>query len=212
MAFYLHDIYTLLLLYSIIVFGSIMFLDKNRIVLLCQYIFNQKYSVLYHKKDSMLFNICMVLNLLILFSIIVSFYLSSIGKILSIFLFLKIIIVLSCFVFLKLVSIYMLALLFEVKIYAKKYYYAYITNLMFCGLFFLPIIVFVSYFENGIMLKSYSIYLSYFFGLIYVVLKIIMLQRLNLFAITFVFYNILYLCALELLPYLILFHLIRLVF
>ena len=51
--------------------------------------------------------------------------------------------------------------------------------------------------------------ISDLFLVFYFLLKIILLNRLNLFKITFVFYNILYLCALEVLPYLVLFKLIH---
>ena len=99
----------------------------------------------------------------------------------------------------------------EVYESAKKYYYTYTTNLMFCNTFFLPIIIFASYFQNGFIIEKLSFFISCVCGCIYLLAKLIMLNRLNLFSITSMFYNILYLCALEVLPYLVLFTVLELI-
>ena len=205
MAFYLSDIYTILLIYSISCFGLMIFADKNRVILLLEYISNQKYSVLYHRKDSVFFVFFTSLNTLILFSIAVSFYLFSIVQNLSIVSFIIIFFTLFAFFIIKIGAIYYLGLIFELEEAAKKYYYTYTTNLMFCNAVFLPIILFVSYFQNGFIIEKLSFFLGCLCGCIYFLSKIIMLNRLNLLTITSIFYNILYLCALGVLPYLVLF-------
>jgi len=211
MAFYLSDIYTILLIYSISCFGLMIFTDKNRFILLLEYIRNQKYSVFYHRKDSLLFVFFTSLNTLILFSIAISFYLFSISKSLSIISFVKIFFTLFAFFIIKISATYFLGLIFEAKESAKKYYYTYATNLMFCNTFFLPIIIFTSYFQNGFIIEKLSFFISCLCGCIYLLAKLIMLNRLNLFSITSMFYNILYLCALEVLPYLVLFTVLELI-
>ena len=211
MAFYLSDIYTMLLIYSISCFGLMMFTDKNRVILLLEYISNQKYSVFYHRKDSLLFVFFNSLNTLILFSIAISFYLFSVSKILSIISFIKIFFTLFAFFIIKISATYCLGLIFEEKESAEKYYYTYTTNLMFCNTFFLPIILFISYFQNGFIIEKLSFFIGCLCGCIYLLSKLIMLNRLNLFTITSIFYNILYLCALEVLPYLVLFSVLELI-
>jgi len=212
MAFYLSDIYTFLLFLATFIFGILTFSDKNRLFFLLQYPFNQKYSLIYHRPNSAILSLLTSINTLILGSIPISLYCFSKTEIMSPFLFVKIVIMLACFILIKIYTPYLLGFLFEWKDYGKTYYYSYTTNLLFCSMIFLPIILFVSYFKDGLILVQAPLTISFIFGLLYVIFKIIMLYRLNLFAIRLVFYNILYLCALELLPYLILFHLIRLVF
>ena len=212
MAFYLSDIYTILLFLSTFIFGILTFSDKNRLFFLLQYPFNQKYSLIYHRTSSVVFSLLALINILILVSIPISIYFFSTTGIMSPFLFVKIVDMLTCFVLMKIYAPYLLGFVFEWKDFGKKHYYSYTTKLFFCSMIFLPIILFVSYFKEGLIIIQAPFTLSFIFGFLYFILKIIMLYRLNLFVITFVFYNILYLCSLELLPYLILFHLIRLVF
>ena len=211
MSFYLHDTYTLLIISSILIVSFSLFHDKERLLLLLQYPLNQKYNLLYHRKDSILFILFSSINLLIVFSVSISFYLLHIKTALSFSIFLKIAATLLSFFILKSLTIYFLNWLFDLNDYAKKYYYGYTTSLMFCGIFFLPIIVFSSYFNHGVLIREFSSYLYYFFFIIYFSKKIILLNRLNLFRMGSMFYNILYLCALEIVPYLFLFKLLALI-
>jgi len=211
MDFYFNDTYTFILMYCISFVGLSMFMDKNRLILMLGYLGSQKYALLYHRKEPVFFIFFGLLNTLILFAIGVSFYLFSIGKIISFFTFLLIIISLFFLFIIKIIASYLLGLLFEIEDYAKKYYYEYTTSLIFCSMLYLPIIIFVSYFNDGIIIKTSSLFLAYLFSFIYLFSQIIMLNRLNLFSISFIFYNILYLCALEALPYLILFSVLHLI-
>jgi len=211
MDFYLNDIYTGLLIYSISFFGMIMFIDKNRLWIMLEYIINQKYAVLYYRKYSDFFTFLGIIHILIVFGIVVSFYLFSTGLQISHIAFMLIIVALICFFITKFLTIYLLSFLFELPDYYKKYYYEYTTCLIFCSMLFLPIIIFISYFNDGIIIHDYSIYISYFLGLLYLISQIVMLNRLNLFSISHIFYNILYLCGLEVLPYLVLFNVLKLI-
>ena len=211
MDFYLNDIYTGLLMYSISFFGMIMFIDKKRLWIMLEYIINQKYAVLYYRKDPAFLTFLGTIHTLIIFGIAVSFYLFSTGLHISHVSFMLIIIALVCFLIIKFLTIYLLAFLFEVPDYYRKYYYECTTSLMYCSTLFLPIIIFVSYFNNGIIIHNFSIYVCYFLGLLYLISQIVMLNRLNLFSISHIFYNILYLCALEVLPCLVLFNLLGLI-
>ena len=95
---------------------------------------------------------------------------------------------------------------------AKKYHYNYSTSLFFLSLIAFPVILFISYYNSGIYIVYISKYVYFIYLFIYLILKFILLNRLNLFQISFIFYNILYLCALELIPYLGLFELLQLVY
>jgi len=211
MDFYLNDIYTALLMYSISFFAIIMFIDKNRLMIMLEYLINQKYAVLYHRKDPPFLSFLGILHILIIFSIAISFYLFSNGLQTSYMSFMLIIVVLFCFFMIKLSIIYLLSVIFELPDYYKKYYYEHITSLIFSSMFFLPITIFISYFNNGIIIQNLSLFVACFFGFIYLVSQIVMFNRLNLFSISHIFYNILYLCALEVLPYLVLFNVLGLI-
>ena len=84
MAFYLNDIYTMLLIYSTIIFATFIFVDRNRFLLLLEYVINQKYSVTYHRKDSTVYRLLISINTIIILSILTSFYIINIGIIYSI--------------------------------------------------------------------------------------------------------------------------------
>ena len=211
MDFYLNDIYTALLMYSISFFAIIMFIDKNRLLIMLEYLINQKYAVLYHRKDPPLLSFLGILHILIIFSIGISFYLFSNGLQTSYVSFILIFVTLLCFFMIKLLAIYLLSVIFELPDYYKKYYYEHITSLIFCSMFFLPITIFISYFNDGIIIQNLSLFAACFFGFIYLVSQIVVLNRLNLFSISYIFYNILYLCALEVLPYLVLFNVLGLI-
>ena len=203
MAFYLNDIYTFLLMFSSIMFSALMMIDKNRLLLLLEYGFNQKYSLKYHQKESRIYVIATSINTLMLLTILTSFYVfNNNNGVMSLFMFSKIAILLFFFYLTRMTVIYYIAMLFEVQDYGQKYYYSYNVGLFLLSLLFLPIIIFVSYYNNGVLLDIISEYLFYAFFLFYIILKLITLNRLNLFTISLIFYNILYLCALEVLPYL----------
>ena len=211
MAFYLHDIYTIILMLSIFIIALLVFNDKERLQSLLEYPFNQKYSQLYHRKDSILFLLSHSMNVLLIFGISITFYLLYLQKELSIYLFIKSSSILLSFFMIKCLIIYFLDWAFELNDFAKKYYYGYTTSLMFCSIFFTPIIFFSSYLFDGFIIIKYHLLLFIVFAFIYLIMKAILLARLNLLKIPLFFYNILYLCGLELLPYLILFKLLRLV-
>ena len=211
MDFYLNDIYTALLLYSISFFSIIVFIDKKRFLLMLEYLINQKYAIIYHRKDPYFLSFLGSIHILIIFGIAISLYLFSSGLEISYVTFMLIVVALLCFFIIKLSAIYSLAILFELPDYYKKYYYEYTTSLIFNSIIFLPIIIFISYFDGGIIIKNSPLLVVYVFFLIYLASKIIMLNRLNLFSISYMFYNILYLCALEVLPYLVLFEVLVLI-
>jgi len=202
MAFYLNDIYTIVLIFSSIVFTILIFIDKNRILLSLEYFLNQKYSVIYHRNDSFLYKLCVSINTLIILSILTSFYILYIQNgVMSLYVFMRILCVLFAFFLFKLMINYFLGNLFEALYHSKKYYYGYSTSLFVLSVVFFPFILFISYYNDGLMIERVSLYIFYLFLFLYFILKIILLNRLKLFKISFIFYNILYLCAVEVLPY-----------
>lgn len=213
MAFYLNDIYTMMLIYSTIVFATFIFVDRNRFLLLLEYGMNQKYSVIYHRKDSTIYRLFIAINTIIILSILTSFYIININNgSMSLYLFIKIAFLLTSFYCIKILIIHFLGIIFENLDSAKKYYYNYSTSLFFLSLIAFPVILFISYYNNGIHIVYISKYVYLIYLFIYLILKFILLNRLNLFHISFIFYNILYLCALEVIPYLGLFELLQLVY
>ena len=212
MAFYLHDIYTLLLIFSTITFAVLIFLDKNRFLLLLEYGINQKYSILYHRRDPAVYRFFISINTIIILSILISFYIFSVNNaVMSIYLFIKIALILITFHLIKISMIYCLGTILDKLDYAKKYYYGHSTNLIFLSLISFPVILFLSYYNDGLGILNNAKYLCFFYLFIYFILKVILLNRLNLFQISFIFYNILYLCALEVVPYLGLLELLNLI-
>ena len=208
MSFYLHDTYTLLLISYFIFCSWIMFTDKLRLPLLMEYAINQKYTLRYHRPDSLLFKVFSYINTTNIISILISFYLFSVNQMMTLFLFFKIFIVLTLFFFIKNITLQYLGYIFEDQTIVKKYYYG-SCSLYFCvSLIFFPIILILSYTLNGILLEKLSLSIFFLFIGIFVVFKIIVLKRSNLFTIKLLFYNILYLYSLELLPYLFLFKII----
>ena len=210
MSFYFHDIYTLLLVFAGICFCIIHFFDQKRLFLLLEYFLNQKYAVTYHRKDSLLFTVFTFFNVWIIFSIIISFYYAHAQETMSIFMFFQIAIILALFFSIKSIIVYFAGFLFDLTHYANKYIAGYCTSLFLVSFIILPIIILISYSANGALVKDYSIYVSYLAVIIYFLLKIILLKRLNVFSIKSLFYNILYLCVLELVPYLALYQLFNL--
>jgi len=208
MSFYLHDTYTLLLISYFIFCSWIMFTDKLRLPLLVEYFVNQKYTLRYHRKDSVLFKVFSYINTTNIISILISFYLFGINGTMSLVLFLKIFIILTLFFFIKNITLKYLGYIFEEQTIVKKYYYGTCSLYFFISLIFFPIILIVSYTLNSILLEKLSLSIFFLFVGIFIIFKIIVLKRSNLFKIKLLFYNILYLYGLELLPYLFLFKII----
>lgn len=202
MSFYLHDSYSLLLIFSVGYFTLLHFFDKNRILLLIEYFINQKYSVIYHRQDTIMFQFFTSINILIITSILISFYLSQFDKIISFTTLLQVGALLFLFFIIKILVTYVLASLFEIRDDATKYYYGYCSGLFMMVTLFFPIILLMSYLNNGDYLNDYHLHLFYATLIFYLFFKVILLKRLNAFKIKFLFYIILYLCTLEALPYL----------
>ena len=72
MSFYLSDSYTLLIIGSSLIFSGLFFFHRERILVLLEYFINQKYSLIYHRKDPLIYNVTISLNSLIVFSIIIA--------------------------------------------------------------------------------------------------------------------------------------------
>ena len=161
MTFYFTDTYTLILIFSSFVFALFVFFDKNRMMLLVEYMLNQKYTLLYHRKDSLIYNGFMSINTLIIFSIIISFYLFHDCEEFGLYSLLKIILVLLLFFCFKTTIVYFLGLTFELKNYAKKYQHGYSTSLLLISVVFFPLILFVSYTKSGFLLATVSEYVFY---------------------------------------------------
>ena len=202
MDIYLHDIYTLSLIFSTILFSIIFFIDKKRILLLLELFINQRYNITYHRQTPLLYLFFTFLNTLFIFSIIVSlFVFANHGNNMSFYILFKISCCLTLIFSFRLITTRIIGNLFDLNDYAKRYCDQYESSLFLLSLIFLPFILFISYYNEGELLLTSSIYVFYLFVLCYLLLKIIILKRLNLFKINSIFYNILYLCGLEVLPY-----------
>lgn len=208
MIFYLHDIYTLLL-FGCIVCISIFFIDDvKRIFLLFEHPFNQKYLLSYHRFDSIFFNGLV----LFVYSTISSFIFSSflikgdynveISDFILIMFGLLIIYVIK-----KFINIF-IGFLFGFKKTEIDYLQHVInSNLLFSAIIFFPIIFSLSYINDGLLIHLYGYKIGLVFISQHLFLKLIMLNRLNLLNTNSILYIILYLCAVEIAPYLVLFKL-----
>ena len=210
MSFYLSDSYTLLLILISVFIGLVSWLDNQRIPLLIQSPFNQKYNLRYPRFDSRFFTFLCGINILLIKSILISFYVFKISEIMSFILFFQILNLLLIWGLVKFIIIFIIGILFDMDQEFQQYYYGYYNKLLFLSLFFFPIIIIISYSFNGELFNNYSIYCYNLFGLSYIIMKFIHLKKLNLFKVRLIFYNILYLYILEVLPYLILFKLLQL--
>ncbi len=209
MSFYLSDSYTLLLILFSVFIGIVSWLDNQRILLLIESPFNQKYNLKYPRFDSIFFTFFCSVNILIIKSILISFYVFQESEKMSFTLFFQIAILLTIWMLVKFIILFTIGRLLEMNNEIQKYYHEYFTKLLLLSIFFFPIIMVTSYSFNGELLNKYSIYCFYLFILSYLIMKCIHLKRLNLFKVRLIFYNILYLYTLEILPYLILFKLLQ---
>ena len=212
MDIYLHDIYTLSLIFSTILFSIIFFIDKKRILLLLELFINQRYNITYHRNTPLLYLFFTFLNTLFIFSIIVSLFIfANHENNMSFYILFKISCCLMLIFSFRLITTRIIGNLFDLNDYAKRYCDQYESSLFLLSLIFLPFILFISYYNEGELLLTSSIYVFYLFVLCYLLLKIIILKRLNLFKINSIFYNILYLCGLEVLPYIVFFKLLAII-
>ena len=209
MDFYLHDSYTLLLIYCVIIFSALIFHDSKRIQLALEYFFNQKYSILYHRKDSILYQFFTSINISIIFAILISFYILDFSEKMSWKIFVKSQVLLLLFCLIKWGIIYFLGVVFDKNELAKKYYYGHTSNLFICSICIFPLIIFFSYFKEGDLINLMGESLTYLCAFLYLTLKIQLFNKLNVVKIKLVFYNILYLCLLEIAPYFILLQLVH---
>jgi hypothetical protein len=152
----------------------------------------------------MIFQFFTSINISIIISILILFYLSEFGAKISFVTILKINSLLFLFFIIKIGATYGVASVFEIQEVAKKYYYGYCSSLFMIATLLYPVILLMSYLNKGSYLDNCGIYLFYIGVLIHCLLKIILLKRLNAFKIQFLFYIILYLCTVEVLPYLVL--------
>ncbi len=201
MNFYLTDFYTFQMIFSVIFFAIIAYRDRTRIILLAQFLFNHKYSLIYHRSDKLIYKFFSFTNTLIIKSTILSFWFYGLYGKMSVFIFIKIMILLSLLFALKISCIYFITYTFELKDYGKKYFYNYSSVLFALSLLFFPLIFISSYVKEGQLINDLGTYIFYCYCFIYFISKFIFIKRLNLMSNRLIFYNILYLCGLELFPY-----------
>ena len=89
MTFYLSDSYTLLLILVSVFIGITSWLDNQRIQLLITSPFNQKYHLKYPRFDSKIFTVLCSINILVIKSIVMSFYVFKTSENMSFILFFK---------------------------------------------------------------------------------------------------------------------------
>ena len=208
MIFYLHDIYTLLLFGCISCIAIFCINDVKRIFLLFEHPFNQKYLLSHHRSDSIFFN-CLVLFIyftissFIFSSFLIKYYYNvSIGDFILIMFGLLIIYVIK-----RCVNVF-IGYLFVFKTTTIDYFEHIInSNLLFSALLFFPIIFIFSYINDGLLIHLHAYKIGLIFIIQHLILKLIMLNRLNLLNTNSLLYIILYLCAFEIAPYLVLFKL-----
>ena len=136
-----------------------------------------------------------------IFALSVSFLSFNKFDILEFINFLKIFLISCVFFQLKWMVILSSGFLFELVELSKRYINDSFNSILFLGIFFLPIILLISFAYNGNLMLNLSVYVGYLYFVFYFFLKLLLLFRLKVFKLRLIFYNILYLCVIEFLPY-----------
>lgn len=208
MIFYLHDIYTLLLFGCIICISLICINDVKRIFLLLDHPFNQKYLLSYHRVDSIFFHFLVLFVYSTISSFVFSSFLIKGYSNIEISDFILIMFGLLIIYFAKRFINIFIGSLFDFKTTEIDYFQHIInSNLLFSAIVFFPVIFSISYINDGLLIYPHGYKIGLVFIIQYLFLKLIMLNRLNLLNTNSILYIILYLCALEIAPYLVLFKL-----
>ena len=201
MSFYLSDIYTLILVFFILILSLINKSSKNQLRLLIELPFNQKYNLKYSRLNITLSNFIFFLFSIFIFALSVSFLSFNKFDKLEFINFLKIFLISCIFFQLRWIVILSFGFLFELVELSKKYINDSFNSILFLGISFLPLIIIISFTYNGDLILNLSVYIGYLYLLSHVFLKLLLLFRLKVFKLRLIFYNILYLCVIELLPY-----------
>ena len=201
MSFYLSDIYTLILVFFILFLSLISKSSKNQLRLLIELPFNQKYNLKFSRLNISLSNLILFLFSMFIFALSVSFLSFNKFDILEFINFLKIFLISCVFSQLKWMVILSSGFLFELVELSKRYINDSFNSILFLGIFFLPIILLISFAYNGNLMLNLSVYVGYLYFVFYFFLKLLLLFRLKVFKLRLIFYNILYLCVIEFLPY-----------
>ncbi len=201
MSFYLSDIYTLILVFFILFLSLRNKSSKNQLRLLIELPFNQKYNLKFSRLNITLSNLIFFLFSMFIFALSVSFLSFNKFDILEFINFLKIFLISCVFFQLKWMVILSSGFLFELVELSKRYINDSFNSILFLGIFFLPIILLISFAYNGNLMLNLSVYVGYLYLVFYFFLKLLLLFRLKVFKLRLIFYNILYLCVIEFLPY-----------
>ena len=201
MSFYLSDIYTLILVFFILFLSLRSKSSKNQLRLLIELPFNQKYNLKFSRLNISLSNLILFLFSMFIFALSVSFLSFNKFDILEFINFLKIFLISCVFFQLKWMVILSSGFLFELVELSKRYINDSFNSILFLGIFFLPIILLISFAYNGNLMLNLSVYVGYLYFVFYFFLKLLLLFRLKVFKLRLIFYNILYLCVIEFLPY-----------
>ena len=201
MSFYLSDVYTLILVIFILTLSLINKSRKNHFRLLIELPFNQKYNLKYSRLNITLSSFIFFLFSVFIFALSVSFLSFNKFNKLEFIDFLKIFFISCIFLQVKWIMVLSFGFLFDKIELSKKYINDSFNSNLFLGIFFLPIILFLSFTYNGNLILNFSIYIGYLYLIFYAFLKLLLLFRLKVFKLGLIFYNILYLCVVELFPY-----------
>lgn len=201
MSFYLSDIYTSVLVIFILSLSLINKSRKNQFRLLIELPFNQKYNLKNSRLNITLSGFILFLFSVFIFALSISFLFFNKFNKLEFIDFLKIFFISCIFFQIKWIIVFSSGFLFEKIELSKKYINDSFNSNMFLGIFFLPIILFLSFTYNGDLILNFSVYIGYLYLIFYVFLKLLLLFRLKVFKLGLIFYNILYLCIVELFPF-----------
>ena len=201
MSFYLSDVYTLILVIFILILSLINNSRKNHFRFLIELPFNQKYNLKYSRLNITLSSFIFFLFSVFIFALSVSFLFFNKFNKLELIDFLKIFFISCIFFQVKWIMVLSFGFLFDKIELSKKYISDSFNSNLFLGIFFLPIILFLSFTYNGNLILNFSIYIGYLYLIFYAFLKLLLLFRLKVFKLGLIFYNILYLCVVELFTY-----------
>ena len=213
MFFYLHDIYTLILFGCIVSITILFLIDVKRINLLIEHPFNQKYLVTYHRFDSIFFNALVLFIYFTVLSFCISAVILKFNYIIEIDYYMLVILSLLIVYFIQVMFNMFFGNIFGYKrSYLDYFHHLLITNKLFLAIIFFPLIFIFSYINDGLLIQNYGYIIAIFFMAQYFILKLIILNRLNLLNAHSFLYIILYLYALEVAPYIVLLNFFQFIF
>ena len=207
------DWVTVVFLLIFLLLGFVKYIYKDRLIELLGLFFNKRYFLSYGKEGKLIFNgfnaflflIQMLIMSLFTF-LLIQFYFVEMVDDHGLFLFLKIVFGILSFFLIRYLIGFLLALLFETNKSHKEIVFSKISYLFAITIIILPLLLLAYYVKNYNLVLFQLV--SLLFGALLIVRYMFVLKNNKRVALSRLFYFMLYLCALEIAPILLVFKII----